>query len=147
MKKIIALIFTVCFITVTGFAQSGSDAIVGVWLNKDKDAHVQIFKNKNEYFGKIIWLKNPKKENGQDKLDDKNPEASLRSRQINGLEILKGFKYDADDTVWEDGTIYDPKSGKTYSCKMTLKDKNNLNVRGFIGVSLIGRTDIWTRVK
>jgi uncharacterized protein (DUF2147 family) len=90
-------------------------------------------------------LKNPNNEDGKAKTDARNPENNLKSRPIWGLEILKGFKY--DDGIWEDGTIYDPKSGKTYSCKLTLSGNDKLNVRGYMGISIIGRTDVWSRVK
>lgn len=143
MKKVIILI-AVLFASVSLYAQS-ADAIVGKWLNKDKDAHIQIYKNGNQYFGKLVWLKNPNDDNGRPKTDNKNPDGKLKSRPIWGLEILKNFNY--NDGTWEDGTIYDPKSGKTYSCKMTLEGSDKLNVRGYIGFSFIGRTDIWTRVK
>lgn len=145
MKKLVLFTLVACFLSVAGYAQSGADAITGVWFNKDKDAKIQIYKKGAEFFGKIIWLKNAKNEQGQDRKDDKNPDDNLKKRTINGLEILKSFKYDGDEEKWSEGTIYDPKSGKTYSCKITLKDKNSMNVRGFIGVSLIGRTDVWTR--
>ena len=143
MKKVL-LLMAVLFASVSLFAQS-ADAVVGKWLNKDKDAHIQIYKKGNEYYGKLVWLKNPNDESGKAKTDTKNPENNLKSRPIWGLEILKGFTY--DDGAWEDGSIYDPKSGKTYSCKLTLSGNDKLNVRGYIGISLIGRTDIWTRVK
>jgi uncharacterized protein (DUF2147 family) len=57
--------------------------------------------------------------------------------------ILKGFEKDGDNE-YEDGTIYDPKNGKTYSCIIRQKG-NKLSVRGYIGVSLIGRTTTWTK--
>ena len=82
---------------------------------------------------------------GKQKVDRENPDPSLRARPIQNLVILWGFKYSGDN-VWEDGRIYDPKEGKTYKCKMTL-DGDRLKIRGFIGVSLIGRTNVWTRVK
>ncbi|MEO6849303.1 MAG: DUF2147 domain-containing protein, partial [Mucilaginibacter sp.] len=69
----------------------------------------------------------------------------LRTRPELGLELLKDFTFDGDD-VYDDGTIYDPKNGKTYSCKMTLEG-NQLKIRGYIGISLFGRSEIWTRVK
>ncbi|MDX5321855.1 MAG: DUF2147 domain-containing protein [Bacteroidota bacterium] len=64
------------------------------------------------------------------------------------LLMLKGFKYD-DDHAWSDGTIYDPKEGKTYSCKMWFENGNinELKMRGYVGISMLGRTDNWTRVK
>ncbi len=134
---------TFLFTSLVGFSQS-ADAIVGKWLNKDKDAHIQIYKKGNNYYGKLVWLKNPTAD-GKAKTDTKNPDANLKSRPILGLEILNDFNY--DDGVWEDGSIYDPKSGKTYSCKLTLNGNDKLNVRGYIGISLIGRTEVWTRVK
>jgi uncharacterized protein (DUF2147 family) len=60
------------------------------------------------------------------------------------MVLMKDFEYDSKN-VWDDGEIYDPKSGKTYSCKMTLTDPRRLEVRGYVGISLIGRTDVWTR--
>jgi len=123
-----------------------SDAVLGVWLTQDKDSKVEIYKKNNKYHGKIVWLKEPN-ENGKPKVDDDNPDVNKRKRPIMGLVLMTNFEYD-EDFVWEDGEIYDPKNGKTYSCKMTLsKDKNTLDVRGYIGISLIGRTAIWTRSK
>lgn len=126
-----------------------ADDLLGVWLNEDKDAHVEIYKESGKYFGKIIWLKNPNEDNlTTPNLDDKNQDESLRSRPIMGLKLLTDFVFDGDDE-WEDGEIYDPKSGKTYSCYIEFHDdnKDELKVRGYIGVSLIGKTTYWTRVK
>ncbi len=127
-----------------------ADDVIGVWLNEDKDAHVEIYKEGNKFYGKIIWLKTPiDEETGKPKLDNKNEDESLRTRPVMGLLLLKDFVFDGDDE-WEDGEIYDPKSGKTYSCYMEFPDednKNNLKIRGFIGISILGRTTYWTRVK
>ncbi len=143
MKKTLILM-ALLFATATVFAQS-ADAVLGKWTNGDGDAHIQIYKSGSKYNGKLIWLKNPNNEEGKAKTDIKNPNTNLRGRAISGLEILKGFSY--DDGTWTNGTIYDPKSGKTYSCKMTMSGNDKLNVRGYMGISLIGRTDVWTRVK
>lgn len=120
-----------------------NDALVGIWLTGNKKGKVEIWKSENQYNGKLIWVNEPKDESGNWKLDDQNPEESLRARKILGLPLLNGFVYD-EDNVWEDGTIYDPESGKTYSCKITLLEDGRLEVRGFIGFSLIGRSDYWT---
>jgi uncharacterized protein (DUF2147 family) len=90
-----------------------------------------------------VWLKNPN-DNGKPKVDKNNPDNSKRNQSVVGLLILKEFKFDGDDE-WEDGDIYDPESGKTYSCYLSLKDKHNLKVRGYVGISLFGRTEVWTR--
>lgn len=121
------------------------DAILGKWVNSTGEAHVEIKKRSDKYFGKIVWIKDPKGTEGTVKTDLKNPDASLRKQPILGMEILKNFVY--DDGKWTDGTIYDPKSGKTYSCNMTMKENGDLSMRGYIGISLIGRSEIWKRVK
>jgi uncharacterized protein (DUF2147 family) len=128
-------------------AQKNADDIVGVWKNGEGTGIVQLYKTKSgHYAGKIIWLKEPiDPDTGKPKLDKRNPDAKLRSVPTLGLINLKGFKFNAEDKVWEDGTIYDPKNGQEYSCKITMENNNTINVRGFIGISLIGRTDTWTR--
>ncbi|MCX2484277.1 DUF2147 domain-containing protein [Pedobacter sp. MR2016-24] len=142
--RYISLLLLITAISFTGFAQK-KDAIVGTWVNATGEAHVNIYKKGERYFGKIDWLKAPKDEKGKPKTDYKNPDESLRSRPILGMEMLKDFVY--DDGKWTDGKIYDPKSGKTYSCNMNIKDNGQLNMRGYIGISLIGRSETWKRVR
>lgn len=142
--KITALCLLFTLVSFSGIAQN-KDVIVGKWINSSAEAHLEIFKKADKYFGKLVWLKEPKDEKGSFKRDVNNPDASLRSKQILGLEILKDFTY--DDGKWKDGKIYDPKSGKTYSCIMTIKDNGQLNMRGYVGFSMIGRSEIWKRVK
>lgn len=121
-----------------------ADAIVGEWYTEENKALVQIYKADGVYNGKIVWLKEPKKDDGSEKLDTNNPDESKRDNPIIGLNLVNGFVYQGKGK-WGDGTIYDPDNGKTYSCKMELKEENSLKVRGFIGVSLIGRTQMWVR--
>ncbi len=128
------------------FAQKNADDILGKWMNEDKDAHIEITKRDHKYFGKVVWLKFPiDDETGKPKLDEKNPDETLRSRPALGLEILTNFIF--DDGRWEDGKIYDPKKGNTYSCYMKFVEAEKIKIRGFIGLSLLGRTTYWTRVK
>jgi uncharacterized protein (DUF2147 family) len=141
-----------------GYARADDgDAIVGVWATDPDDeggqAHVEIYRNGSTYDGKIVWLEepvylagDPDGEEGQPKVDTENPDPALQSRPIMGMVLMEGFVFDGDDT-WAKGTIYDANNGKTYKCKMRLEDSNTLKVRGFIGFSMIGRTEIWTRVE
>lgn len=126
-----------------------ADDIIGTWLNEDKDAHVKIFKEGDKFFGKVAWIKDPiDKETGKTKLDKHNPDPELAKRPSLGILLLTDFVFDEDE--WEDGEIYDPKNGKTYSCYMEFPDEDNLDklkIRGYIGVSLLGRTTYWTKVK
>lgn len=143
MKKL-TFILLLTAISVAAFPQN-KDAIIGKWINSSGEAHVEITKRGEKYFGKIVWLKEPKDEKGNNKTDIKNPDESLKSKPILGLEILKNFIF--EDGKWTNGKIYDPKSGKNYSCNMTLKSNDILNMRGYVGVSLLGRSETWKRVK
>lgn len=137
-----ALMFIAGLFGVMAATQAQSDKIEGIWFNDVKDAKIQIYKAKDgKFYGKIIWLKEPLK-NGKPKLDDKNRKENLKTQPIVGLVILKYFEKDGD--IYEDGTIYDPENGKTYDCKITYKGKT-LSIRGYVGISLLGRTTVWER--
>ena len=144
MKISVALILMLTFAMGQLIAQNDGDKVLGKWLNEEKDAKVEIYKQGDKYFGKIIWLKTPNREDGTPKLDDENPDEKLQSRPIQGLLMLTDFVFDGDDE-WEDGEIYDPKSGKTYSCYMELEEPTKLMIKGYIGVKWIGRTTYWTK--
>ena len=82
---------------------------------------------------------------GLPRMDDNNPNPDLRSHPIIGLQIMSGFEY-AGGYSWGGGKLYDPKSGMTYSGKMTLVSSDRLELRGYVIFSLFGRTSSWTRV-
>lgn len=133
-------------IATTTFAQNEADALLGVWQNGEGTGHIKIEKIGTKYYGKIMWLKEPiDPETGKAKLDKKNPDASKQSTPLLGCRILRDFKF-SGNKLWDGGMIYDPKKGSDYKCKITMTNNNTLDVRGFIGVSLIGRTDTWRRV-
>ncbi len=135
------------FMTAISFAQTApSDAIVGVWETGTGKARVNITKSGNFFYGRIVWLKEPKNEQGNPKVDKNNPDESKRVAPLLGLKMLSGFEFKGDN-LWEDGTIYDPESGSTYNCKINLEDANTMNIRGFIGISAFGRTDVWKRLE
>jgi uncharacterized protein (DUF2147 family) len=141
MKQFVTVVLLLMSMRVS--AQPKADDIVGVWLTAGKEpAKIQVYRSGDKFFGKIVWLKNPDK-NGKPKVDSKNPDKNKQGQKILGLVILEHFKFDEDE--WEDGKIYDPESGKTYSCNISLNGTNTLKVRGYIGISLLGRTETWTR--
>ena len=137
-------------------AQDG-DAILGLWATDPEggggEAHVRIYKEDGKYFGKIVWLAepvypddDPKGTPGEEKTDLNNPDPDLRGEPVVGLLITRDFVYNGDG-LWHKGTIYDPDNGKTYKCKIKYGDSDKvLKVRGYIGVSMLGRTTYWTRV-
>jgi uncharacterized protein (DUF2147 family) len=148
-SAMIKFILSFSFVCVTflnfAFAQTANpDGIVGTWTVQDGKAKVKIEKKSTKYTGKIVWLKPNINKDGKPVLDSKNKNKALQSRPLMGLLMLDNFVYDGDN-VWSDGTIYDPEGGDTYSCKITLVNNQTLSVRGYIGISLFGRTDIWKR--
>lgn len=125
------------------FAQVKNDEILGKWMSETGSGKIEIFKSADKYYGKIVWLKEPLDKQGQPKTDANNPDPAQRSRKIMGLLILKSFRFDGEQ--WTDGTIYDPENGKDYQCKMSMNTDGSLNIRGYIGVSLLGRSTVWKR--
>ncbi len=139
MKKIL-ITLTMVIVSITLFAQSTD--IVGKWTTIDDDTGkpksiVEIFKKSDgKYYGKILkLLQKPENETCVACKDDR------KGKPLIGLEIIRGLKMDGNE--FTGGTITDPKSGKTYKCTIT-RTGNKLNVRGYMGISLIGRTQTWT---
>ncbi len=152
MKKalIAVLALYVLFPVIASFG-AGQDDIVGVWLNQEKDAKIEIFKCGEAYCGRIVWLKEPlypegSKEGvpGTPKQDHHNPDTALQKRPLMGLQVMQGFLFE-EDNKWRGGKIYDPKNGRTYRGKITLVSPSRLDLRGYVGISLMGRTAVWTR--
>jgi uncharacterized protein (DUF2147 family) len=126
-------------------AATGPDDILGIWLSSSGNGQVQIYKEGNKYFGKLNWMKEPNNAKGNPKMDSNNPDPAQRNKPLLGSVILRDFTY--HDGEWNGGRIYDPQNGKDYKCIIKLKDPNTLSLRGYIGISLLGRTEVWTRVK
>ena len=143
MKKHLLTLVMLLFLSSAAWAQSLSP--IGIWTNEEGKAKFEIYKCGEKLCGKIVSLKEPLR-NGKPKLDENNPDKKLRSKPLIGLPFMKDFEYDGDNK-WDEGTIYDPESGKTYSCYMKMVSKDKMEVKGYIGISLIGRTQHWTRVE
>ena len=150
MKKLknTIILFVIIFFTFNSFAQTNQEAdkIIGLWQTGSGKGRVQITKYGNKFSGKIVWLRDPNDAKGKPKLDSKNPDVNRQKNTTIGITNLLGFTYEGN-SEYDNGTVYDPENGKTYKCIMTLENINSLKVRGYIGFSFIGRTDVWTRVK
>ena len=154
MKKTLIIFgMAVALLLASRVHSQNPDAIVGIWWNQEKEAQIEIYPCDGKYCGRIIWLKepnylanDPKGMAGKPKVDRENPDPSKRERPILGMNLVWGFSFSGRN-LWENGFIYDPREGKTYKCKMTLETPDHLKVRGFIGISLIGKTNDWSRVK
>jgi uncharacterized protein (DUF2147 family) len=115
---------------------------IGLW--KGGDATFEMFESEGKLSARIVGLSVPKTAEGKEKTDIYNPDPKQRSCPIIGLVFISGFTKKSD-TLWENGTVYDPKSGKTYSCFMELEGPDKIKVRGFLVMPLMGRNYFWTR--
>ena len=139
MKLILSIV--VFFIFQVSFSQT----IFGKWKTVDDETGmengiVEIYEKAGKVYGRIIEILEKEKKHFKCEMcegEDKN-------KPILGLVIIKGLKKKGD--FYEGGKVIDPKNGKSYHCKMTLEGKDKLIVRGYIGISLFGRSQTWFRI-
>jgi uncharacterized protein (DUF2147 family) len=113
--------------------------VLGRWLTDPPDGIIEIsVAADGSYQGKIVGGDSP------ERIDSKNPDQTKRSAPLLGQVILRDLKYDGQGR-WSGGTIYDPDSGHRYSAHLEFLEANKLKVRGYLGVSLLGRTQVWSR--
>ena len=115
---------------------------VGFW--KGGDGTFEMFETGGKLSARIVALSEPKTAEGTEKTDIYNPDPKKRTYPIIGLVFISGFMK-TSDTRWENGTVYDPKSGRTYSCTMDLQGPDKIKLRGFLGIALMGRNYFWVR--
>ena len=135
-------------LTVVGLslpARSAAASPVGLWYAEGGAAQVAIEPCGNALCGRVVWLRSPLDEDGCDLRDRHNPDPTLRSRRVMGLEVLQGLTPRPNGT-WASGSIYDPATGNTYTCHLALDGDDRLHLRGYVGIPLLGRTTTWTRV-
>jgi uncharacterized protein (DUF2147 family) len=142
MKK---YLFTVLFIAVAGIFAAQAQ-VTGKWKTIDDETKeaksiVEVYEKDGKLYGKIIEILNPAKKNAK----CQNCKGDDKDKPILGLTIIKGLKKDGDE--YTDGDILDPQKGKLYSCTIKLDGADKLSVRGYMGISLIGRSQTWYRVK
>ena len=123
-------------------AQTEGDSIIGKWYTEGCQAQFDFFRSGKEYRAKLIPLDKP------DMVDTKNPVDSLKTRKLMGAVTIYGLEYDPKKQRWHSGKVYNPEDGRTYNCYCTLrKGGTQLSFRGFLGISLLGGSQIWTREK
>jgi uncharacterized protein (DUF2147 family) len=139
MKRIL---FFLLSITTASFSQS----VVGTWKTYDDETGkeksiVEIYEENGKVFGKIIELL--EKENKDRKCT--NCSGADKNKSILGMVVIRGLTKDGHE--YSNGKILDPKNGKIYKCTIGLASKDKLTVRGYIGISFLGRTQNWLRIK
>ena len=146
MKKNLFTAVIILFVPL--FIQAQANKIEGTWFNEEKTSTINMTKGSDgNYLGKINWLEEPN-EFGAPKLDKENGDPQLAKRPIMGLAIVKNFEYDSKKERWTEGSIYDPKNGKTYDCYAWFEDGDydNLFIKGYVaGIKALGRKTIWEK--
>ena len=126
-----------------------ADEICGEWWTPKNEGKMIFFRSEGKYYGMISWLKFPNDPvDGKPRRDKLNPDPALRNRPLQNLILFSNFTYDAEMGKYTGGLIYDAQdSGKKYSCWLKLSDHNVLEIHGYIGFSLIGKSVFFTRVQ
>jgi uncharacterized protein (DUF2147 family) len=153
MPLLITALIALVWALSTSYVWANGEQIIGSWLTPDDKSVVEIYQQDGQYFGKFVSLKEPLYAvghadglEGQVKVDRNNPDVAQHEQPIIGLVMLNGMKYAGENNgkhKWADGTIYDPGNGKAYKCTIKLNDDGTLDLRGYIGISLFGRTQVW----
>jgi uncharacterized protein (DUF2147 family) len=119
------------------------NVIEGVWIVADGDGLIEIQIQDGQLSGVIVGTVSDPERKKPPRYDDLNPDPSLRTRPLLGLAIFSKL-LSSGSNEWK-GQVYDPNTGKTYKCTLTLVDPGTLKLRGYIGFSLLGKTRMWTR--
>lgn len=125
---------------------AGTDpsAVLGFWMAESKKLAVEIYPCEDNLCGKIAWLAKPYRKDGKVKRDDRNPNTALRDRPYCGIEVIRNLKAKNNGT-WENGRVYYPKKGETYNIDIELNGNNRLDLRAYLGIRLLGKSETWTR--
>jgi uncharacterized protein (DUF2147 family) len=146
--KFLSIIFLTLFCGSNAFSNTGGDAIIGEWMAVQGNVKVQVFREGNEYKAKILWFKDTddKSKPMHTRTDEKNPNPKLRSRKVLGMETLSELTYNAKSGRWENGVIYDPKTGREWSSVVYFNKEGLLNVKGYWKFEFIGKNMTFKKV-
>ena len=147
------LVLTFALFAATASAQS--PGVMGTWLTESGVGQVKIEPcadaKDGPVCGRIVGLVNPKGPDGKvvapdTVLDPHNENAALRSRKMIGVPLIWGFKKTSDPNAFEEGKIYNGEDGKTYTANISLQADGKLRLRGYVGSTMFGKTQLWTRI-
>ena len=146
MRRFLQPIILMLGVSVVSGAAAPGPSPEGFWLTEKKSGIVEIFPcaGGDTLCGKLAWFRIKPDDPKPQGLDLKNPDAARRNRPLCGLTFMSGFK-PTEPNNWEEGSVYDPDSGNAYHATMRLQGDGTLRLRGYIGISLIGRSEVWTR--
>jgi len=123
--------------------------VLGPWLTGEQGAVIELYRcgdsGAEELCGRIVWLEEPYTDDGRLKRDTQNPAPSLRDRPRCGLEVVTGLARKDDGDTWTGGRVYNPQDGKRYKARLKAGDGEQLTIRVYLGIPLIGKSETWTR--
>lgn len=127
---------------------SACDQIIGTWMSEQKNCIVQIFKDGESFRASVVWFddSDDKTQPMYTRMDDKNPDKNLRTRKILGMNVLRNLTYNANSNSWENGFIYDAKSGREWSSAAMIDNEGCLKVTGYWHFKFIGKSIKFKRV-
>lgn len=138
-------IVVLCTMPFAAGAERPADPAHGYWLTENRKAIVRLAPCGRDTCGQMVWVENAVDDTGQPKRDVKNADTAKRQRTICGLELVGGLSK-ADEGAWQDGWLYNPRDGATYSARIRTVSQSELEVRGYLGAPVLGKSQIWTRV-
>lgn len=124
----------------TNFAYAQDNRILGKWVNNEQSMVIEVYREGSSYSGKIAWL-----QQGNSTADANNSSTELQTRQVQGIKMLTNFMYSSTAHAWENGTLYDYRNGRSYSCQMWFEGDNAdvLYIRSYVGLPFLGTTTQW----
>jgi len=146
-KNVFALVLTLLVSVMTMYtakAQMSSDKIIGIWELEDKTSKMEVYKEGNTYYGKLLFGKDVMNEDGTSKKDIHNPNQELRENNIIGSTYITNLKFTGEE--WEEGNVYDSTTGKLWNCYVEIKDED-LHFTGYWGAKWLGKTYVYKRIK
>lgn len=115
---------------------------LGFWSTEDNEGVVELYACGKEVCGRLHWMKLDTSQSFP--RDEKNPDASKRSRALCKMQFMGGFHRD-EEGHFTDGWIYSPRHGQTFSAELTVIDKNTLDLHGYILTPILGESQTWKR--
>ena len=140
--RLVLLAFLVVGLFAPAVSASGPYAdVMGEWWFPDRSGQVEIYRKEGRLFGRVVSYRD------SDQLDENNPDPALRRRRFVGIDMIADFQFSSETERWEDGTIYDADSGRTYRGLLWIDpgDVETLWARGYVGLAIFGRTERFTR--
>lgn len=144
----LALLFTVLAANLHAGGKVGCDQIVGRWISEEKNFIVQVSKEGDNFKAVLLWFDDsddPSKPM-QTRIDDKNPDKSLRGRRLIGMNVLRNLNYVPESDSWEHGIIYDAKNGREWSSSAKIMSDGSMKVTGYWHFKFIGKSMKFSRV-